>query len=156
MQNITTESLNTFTVLIQELTDVVKEISQIENEKAQAVSLYHHTDLEACIRKEQASILKLKGLEAKRLEYMREHGWEGLSFRQVLPLLPESQSGILSPFFDDLSRAVEGLSSSRQSAERILNLRMRSFQTFLEQEHRNSTMKNNSNSHNLSMREKYV
>lgn len=52
-----------FLNIIRDLTDIAHKIAQIEEEKTVAVSLKRHELLEGFMKKEQASILKLRGLD---------------------------------------------------------------------------------------------
>lgn len=116
--------LNELNGLILKLADIVSELSAIEQEKAQAVSLYRHRQLEACIRREQAAILKLRGAEEKRLSLMKALGWEGLSLSQLLSALEAEPCPKLQGSLESLREAANSLLAFKADSERILNVRL--------------------------------
>ena len=120
--------------VLHELTDIVTVISQTEREKAQAVSLNQHEQLAGCIKEEQAHILKLRGLENRRLGLLKKCGGEELTFRQLLELVSPEASEQLSPLFQKLESALAGLQSNRQDAERIINVKLHDIRRLLEPE----------------------
>lgn len=73
-----------FLTIIGDLRDTAHKIAQIEEEKAVAVSLKRHELLEGFMKREQAGILKLRGLDQHRVRLVKLLGWESLSFSQIL------------------------------------------------------------------------
>ncbi len=63
----TTEPFEEFTSVIRDLTEVAASISQAEDAKALAASEKRHEKLNGYIQEEQAYILKLRGLEQRRM-----------------------------------------------------------------------------------------
>lgn len=119
--------------IIIKLTAIVGELAAIEQEKAQAVSLYRHRQLEACIRREQASILKLRGAEEKRLECMKALGWEGLSLSQLTSALKEEPFPRLTASLERLKEATDSLLAFKADSERILKVRLHALEAAADQ-----------------------
>ena len=77
--------LEIFAALIQDLADTAERIARAEEAKAEAASLKQHHRLDGLIQEEQAQILKLRGLEQRRLKLAEALGWKSLPsqcFRQ--------------------------------------------------------------------------
>ena len=125
----TRELFDKFTAVIGELTVLAGDIAQVEEAKAEAASLRHHERLDGFIQKEQAQILKLRGLEQRRIRMAKELGWESLTFRQILEKAEPEQKESLSPLFAELEQNLKRLGQSRQSAERIIKVRIREIET---------------------------
>ena len=81
---------------------------------------------------EQALVLKLRGLEQTRVKQADALGWKGLTFRQILNRTSEQQKELLSPLFHNLSLQTKQLTGSKESADRILSLRLKEFEKALE------------------------
>ena len=67
MNQNTQETLEEFAAVIRDLSVVAVHIAQIEEAKAAAASARRHELLDGYIQDEQAHILKLRGLEQRRL-----------------------------------------------------------------------------------------
>ena len=126
-QNILAE----FSGLLSSLTETVCHLAQQEEEKASAASERRHELLEGLIRQEQALLMKLKGLEQRRLELLKGLGWESLTFRSILSQAPEEEREILNPLFISLDREINRLRFSHEAANRILGARIHELQIFL-------------------------
>lgn len=113
-----------FTALIEETAQLVGDIAQIESDKAEAASLRQHHLLDGYIQEEQAQILKLRGLEQRRMRLAKELGWESLTFRQIIAKVPLRQRGRLQPLFDDLEQQLRQLKDARDAAEQIIKVRL--------------------------------
>lgn len=120
--------LEDFTAVIKDLTDVAGRLSRIEEEKAQAASLRRHELLDGYIQKEQALILKLRGLEQHRMKLARELGWDSLTFRQILEKASSGEQELLSPAFLELEQQLTRLQNAKEAAGKILNVRIHELQ----------------------------
>lgn len=121
--------LEHFSEVLRQLTDVVNDLAQIEGQKAQAAAYSQHHLINGFLNPEQAQILKLRGLEQKRMKFAEELGWKGLTFRQILEQADNEQKELLSPLFAELDREVKRLTSAKDSADRAIKLRLRELET---------------------------
>ena len=76
-------------------------------------------------------LLKLRGLEQSRLRCMEAMGWKDLTFRGILSGLPKAQKERLLPLFTDLDRELKLLLDAKDSADRMITLRLAEFQQAL-------------------------
>lgn len=113
-----------FLAIIRDLRDTARKIAQVEEEKAVAVSLKRHELLEGFMKREQAGILKLRGLDQHRVRLVKLLGWESLSFSQILEKVSPIQQEYLKALFSELERELMGLMESKELAERIINVRI--------------------------------
>lgn len=124
----TSTSLDEFITVIRETTALAASISQIEKDKAEAASERRHERLDGFIQREQALILKLRGLEQKRMHLAESLGWKGLTFRQILEKASPTEKERLQPGFDQLEEALKELEHSRKASEQIINVRLHELQ----------------------------
>lgn len=120
-----TVTLEDFAGVLKQLTDVVITLTQMEEQKAQAAANSQHSLINGFLNPEQAQILKMRGLEQKRIKLAQALGWKGLTFRQILDQADSSQRELLSPLFVELDAEVKRLIAARDSADRVVKLRLR-------------------------------
>lgn len=124
MEMKTQELFDEFTTVIKETTQLIGDIAQVEADKAEAASLKQHHLLDGYIQKEQAQILKLRGLEQRRIRLAAGLGWDSLTFRQILAGASLRQRGLLQPLFEELESELKRLRDSRRAAEQIIKVRL--------------------------------
>ncbi len=123
------ELLDNFIAVIKDLTVLAGDIAQVEDHKAQAASQKRHELLDGIIQKEQAQILKLRGLEQHRVRRAKALGWESLTFRQILEKAEPGEKEVLTPLFTELERQLKRLGDSRRSSEQIIKVRIHEIET---------------------------
>lgn len=123
-------SLLEFAGTLEQLCQVVADITRIEEEKAKAASEGHHSMIDGLLKEDQACILKLRGLEQQRMRQAQELGFQDLTFRQILEKVDQEQRECLLPLFTKLDSQIHQLSSIRESSERAISLRLREFKQF--------------------------
>lgn len=127
----TQETLEKFAAVIRELTDTAGHIAGIEENKAAAASEKRHELLDTFIQDEQAQILKLRGLEQRRLRLADSLGWKSLTFRQILEKAEPGQQTLLQPLFLELEHQLKRLENARGNAEQIISTRLHEMQIIL-------------------------
>ncbi|MCI8576621.1 MAG: flagellar protein FlgN [Lachnospiraceae bacterium] len=126
-----TAALEAFGDTLEQLSDLMTSLTQMENAKAEAASSGQHGRIDGYLKQEQALILKLRGLEQRHRKQMKTLAWDGLTFRQILEQADEKEEAFLSPLFGRLTEQLRLLTSSRDSANRILNVRLKEFEDAL-------------------------
>lgn len=160
MNHSTQEPFDEFTAVIRELTDTANKIAQTEEAKAQAASQKRHDLIDGLIQDEQAYILKLRGLEQRRLRLSEALGWKSLTFHQILDKAALSQNKQLKPLFSELESQLDYLQQARKSAEKIIQVRLHELEVSIAQ--RQGGSYDNTGSINLNspvrpkMRDQYV
>ena len=110
------------------LADVLKRLNRAEEEKAAAASQGHQQLLDPILTEEQALILELRGLEQRRLSVLKAAGLEQATVSQLLEQEDNEGKERLSPVFEELTQAAGRLRETKESADRILNVRLRQIQ----------------------------
>lgn len=120
--------LEEFCSTLTQLIKTVKTITAIEQGRVEAASQNQHQKIQACLNEEQAALLSLRGLEQKRMRQADALGWNGLTFQQILEAASPEQEAVLRPLFVELNESVSLLKEIRESADRIVKLRIHEFE----------------------------
>ena len=113
-----------FLMIIRELTETAHNIARAEEEKAVALSLKRHDLLDGFMKREQAYILRLRGLDQHRVRLAKSLGWDSLTFSQILEKVEPIQKEYLEILFHDLEQELRTLQQSKEVAERMMNVRV--------------------------------
>lgn len=127
----TDEAVSGFSHTLEQLLGLMVSISELEEAKAEAASTRQHQKIDGFLKEEQALILKLRGLEQLRMKQAGALGWQGLTFRQILERADGGQKELLSPLFDKMNSQLRRLTDSKDSADRILRLRLKELEEAL-------------------------
>lgn len=125
------KDFSVFIQLIEEFIAFFDELIPVEQEKLDAAIKNRVSFVEECMHKEQAAILRLRGLEQKRENEQKQLDMEGYSFRQILEHVPEDTAAILSPLFDRLSEQVRVLQSLSEDAKSSIEVNLHMIQSAL-------------------------
>ncbi len=131
MNQETRDLLDSFSDIIRQLTVLTGQLSQVEEAKAEAASEKRHELLDGFIQKEQAQLLKLRGLEQHRMKLAKNLGWDSLTFRQILDRADSQQREVLLPLFTELEQQLNRLTQSRKASEHIINVRIHEIETLI-------------------------
>lgn len=113
-----------FKEVIRELIALLEEFNKTETEKLDAVQRNLVTFVEEAMKKEQAYILKLRGLDRKRESIQKDLGWEGLTFQQILSQANDIETKELQPLFDQLSHIMAQFIDTKDSAQKALEVNL--------------------------------
>lgn len=128
-QQSSTTNLEQFVQVLKQLIEAVNVLAAQQEQLAQAAALSQHHLINGFLNQEQAQLLKLRGLEQKRIRLAALMGWEELTFQQILDQAEADQVSVLSPVFTDLNRQIKRLLDARNSADTAIRLRMRELDT---------------------------
>ncbi len=127
-----------FKEVIEELIAVFIELSGIANVKLSAAKSNRAATVEECLKKEQAVVMKLRGLEAKREKIQAEMGFAGLKFKEILENLSEEEREDLLPYFDALSREIQLFDHANENVQTMLKVNLRNIDRELENRQKNN------------------
>lgn len=122
-------NFNDFKAIIGNLIALIEEFNKLETEKLKAVQLNRITFVEEAMKKEQAAIMKLRGLDKKREAIQKDLGWEGLTFQQILSQVTVVEKEELQPLFEQLSGNVQQFDDTRDSAQKALEITLHHINT---------------------------
>lgn len=117
--------------MIEELIVVLKDIGgllrqniPLEQEKLKAVRENKVSFVEDCMLKEQAVLLKMRGLEQKREQILREAGYEGKTLREILQELSPEERNKLQPVIDEFLTSVQDFNSLNEESMKLIRLNL--------------------------------
>lgn len=116
--------MNDFITIIEDLIHLFQELIQIEQTKLEAVKNNRITYVEDCMNKEQAAIMKLRGLDKKREICQDKLGYKDYTFQQILSELPDPEDNPLKKLFDTLSRQIKQFQSVNESARSVIEINL--------------------------------
>lgn len=143
-----------FIKIIEEFIDFFDNLIPIEQEKLEAAIKNRVSFVEECMHKEQAAVLRLRGLEQKREREQENLGMKDYTFRQILEKVPAEVSSVLKPLFDRMSEQVTQFQSISDSAKDIIEVNLHVIQSSLAEQtpgretYSASGKKNNTENHN--------
>lgn len=116
--------MNELISVIEDLIALFKDMIQIEQIKLDAAKKNRITHVEDCMKKEQAAILKLKGLEKKRAFTQEKIGLNDLTFQQILEETKGDDHTKLQELFHTLSHQVRLFQDTNESARTMIEINL--------------------------------
>lgn len=115
------ENISKFISVTGEMADFFDAFQLLEKEKLEAVAKNNIRKLEECMKKEQAEILVLRGLERKQAEIQKAMGYEGLTFKELIALASNENKYELEIVYSRLSSALERFTSTTESVKSAID-----------------------------------
>jgi hypothetical protein len=116
--------MNDFITVIENLTLLFQELIQIEQAKLEASKKNRITHVEDCMNKEQAAILKLRGLDRKREICQENLGFKDYTFQEILSKTSGSEHDQLKSLFNNLSYYVRLFQDTNDSTRTMIELNL--------------------------------
>ncbi len=126
--------LTEFTDVLHRFIELFDRMLPLEQKKLEVVSKKQVTALEDIIKKEQAEILILRGLDQKREKLQEGLGWKDLTFKEILERLPEEQQGQIRPLFDELGGRVTSFRTITESSKTMMEVNLHAINKLMEQQ----------------------
>lgn len=111
---------------------LLKTLMGIEQEKLQAITQNDLQKLDACIKEEQAQVLKLRGLDRKRDLLLVRMGYENLSFKEIIDVLPQEDRAESRRLYNELQRATDDFNNINASVRTALEVNLHNINAALE------------------------
>ena len=124
--------MNEFQKIIANLIILFREMTALQNIKLRAARDKHIAVIEECMTKEQAMILRLKGLDKERQEKQEALGFGGMKFQEILKHLEGTQREELLLLFDELSREIQMYQEVSEDVACIIKVNLRQLHKGLE------------------------
>lgn len=118
------ENIDKFVEVIQEMIDFFEQFQTLEKVKLESVRDNDIIKLEECMKKEQAEILVLRGLERKQAQIQKELGFENATFREILELVPVERKAELETMYNNLSNSLDIFKSTTEGIKKTIELNM--------------------------------
>ena len=117
-------NLSSFRELIQQFIELFDRMTPLEQSKLEVVSRNQVALLEDIIKKEQAEIMALRGLDQKRERIQEELGWKDLTFQEILGKLSGEERTDMEQLFDELAARVTTFQSVTESSRTIMEVNL--------------------------------
>ncbi|MCP1102540.1 hypothetical protein M2454_000851 [Aequitasia blattaphilus] len=117
--------MNRLGKVVEELSAQFREVTSIETEIMEAAAENKISLVEKCILREQAAVMKLRGLEREKNEAQSACGFANMTFHQILNALDEKERKEYLPIFEELSREVQVFQEIHEDAGQLLNVKLR-------------------------------
>lgn len=114
-----------FEQIINEMISLFDEHLPLEEEKLRAVQDDDVAAVEDCMKREQAVVLKLRGLEKKREEIQKSNGWEGKTFREIIEMIPQEKQSVYKQLLERLENSMSLFQNTNESALDTLRIHQR-------------------------------
>lgn len=121
-----------FHQIVLALIELLKTLMGIEQEKLQAITQNDLEKLDACIKEEQAQVLKLRGLDRKRDLLLVRMGYENLSFQEIIDVLPQEDRAESRRLYNELQKATNDFNSINASVRTALEVNLHNINATLE------------------------
>ncbi|MCI8599402.1 MAG: flagellar protein FlgN [Lachnospiraceae bacterium] len=116
--------LTEFTQIIRQLIELFDRMIPLEQKKLEMVSQNQIGFLDDIVKKEQAEVLAMRGLEQKREKAQQKLGFQDLTFQEILERLPEEQRGEQKALFDELSSKVSLFRTITDNSKSIVEVNL--------------------------------
>lgn len=126
------ENMDRFISLMKEMTQFFDAFQLIEKQKLEAAASNDILRLEEIMKKEQAEILVLRGLERKQQEIQSQMGCSGLTFREMIDRTPEQERAELEKAYSRLSESLDLFQKTTQSVKQAIDLNLHAIHKALE------------------------
>lgn len=114
-----------FADLMNEFIEFFDTLIPIEQDKLDATVKNRVALVEDYMHKEQAAVMRLRGLEQKREAEQKRLGLEGCTFRQILEKISDTDAAILKPLFDKLDHQIHTMQSLSGSIKDAIEVNLR-------------------------------
>ena len=126
------ENMDRFISLMKEMTQFFDAFQLIERQKLEAAASNDILRLEEIMKKEQAEILVLRGLERKQQEIQAQMGCSGLTFREMIDRAPEQDRAEFENVYSRLSESLDLFQKTAQSVKQAIDLNLHAIHKALE------------------------
>lgn len=124
------DNLTSFFDITQKMLEQINDMIRSEQEKRNALLNHEGEKIESLLQEQQAKMMKLEGLEKKRLAAQSQAGFEGLSSSEILAKLPKDASVLFVRLFSDLQNAASQLQELNQLSLEIATTELNLMQHF--------------------------
>lgn len=126
------ENIDKFVEVIQEMIDFFEQFQILEKVKLEAVRDNDIIKLEECMKKEQAEILVLRGIERKQAQIQKELGFENATFREIIELVPLERKAELETMYNKLSNSLDIFKSTTEGIKKTIEINLYSIENAMQ------------------------
>lgn len=127
--------------ILREMTALFREFLPLEEEKLKAAQRKQVTFIEDCMGKEQALLLKIRGLEQKRESFLKKKGLQGRTLREIIAEQPQEEQRELTQVFEAFGNAVKTFSALNEEAMKLIRLNLHELENVVKEKEGSSYSK---------------
>ena len=102
----------------------LKDITAVEKEKMEAAMKNNVLILEECIKKEQALVMRSRGLDQKRQSIQKAMGAEQLTLKQIVEGASAETKALLLPLYQEMAAALEEYKGVYEGAKTAIEVNL--------------------------------
>ena len=125
-------NLTDFEKILTEINLFIQDLTAVEKEKFDAAVKNNILVLEDCISKEQALLLRSRGLEQKRLNAQKSMNMDGLSLKQMIDSSSEEDKKRLTPLYHEINKNLTEYKDVYSNAKNAIEVNLHRINTHLE------------------------
>lgn len=131
--------MDQFEQIIKQMIALFEEQLPLEQEKLRAVQEDDVAAVEECMKREQAVVLKLRGLEQKREKIQKDNGWDGMTFREIIDLAPEEKQLSYRQLLEKLQNSISLFQDMNECAMDTMRIHQREIEKVIKIKDPNGT-----------------
>lgn len=108
----------------ESLLDFYKEFLSFEQEKYSIIASGKLNELDSYLKREQAFVLKARGLDQERIKTLEEAGAAEGTFREMIPQLEPSRQERMKSLYEQISDTVNKLQSVNKRCSQMTRLKL--------------------------------
>ena len=112
--------MDKYTDLLNEFQALFEEMILLEENKRDTVIAHDLLKLEEIMKREQAGIMKIRGMEQRRLRMQEELGLGNMPFRQILAEVPQETRLLLTPVYRKLETTIARFKITNESTSQVI------------------------------------
>lgn len=114
------------------LLEFYQKFLKLEQEKQEYLKQNKLDRLDECIKREQAFILKARGLELERMELLRKVQYPNAKFRELIPEFPSESRELAKNLYDSLSSVLTDMKKTNKENQLLTERKLRRASVVLE------------------------
>lgn len=119
--------------ILKETNDLLIEMTADVQKKFDAAVNHKILEIENCMKKEQALILRLRGLEQNRQKVQKQMGYENLTFREIIAKQSPEEREPLEQMFLQMQQHLKEYQKIAKNAKNAMELNLHRIDRTLEQ-----------------------
>lgn len=122
-------------MIIDEYIKLMDKLIRFEQDKLEAIKSKHTEQLDAFLKEEQAYLLQLRGLDQKREATQKQLGIEGLTYRQIIGQIDQTEDSARSDFessYELLSIKTREFKEIINTIKTYIDIRLHTIDAFME------------------------
>lgn len=120
--------------LLNEFLELFEEMILVEKEKRDVVIAHDLLRLEDLMKKEQAGIMKIRGMEQRRIRMQNDLGFGDKTFQVLLQEVSDEERLRLTPIFRKLEDAIRRFRVTNESTSQVIETALHDLNTKFGQE----------------------